>query len=246
MTNALGIIGIGAFGEFMLKHITPHFRTCITDKHRDVAHLAATYNLEVTDMAGIAACDIIVLATPVRQFEEVAKTLSGKLRKGQLVIEVGSVKTLPAEVLQKNLSAEVDIVGLHPLFGPQSGKNGIAGLNITICNVRGGRAACVQEFLSARLGLNTIVATPEQHDKELAYVQGLTHLIGKVFVALDLPQFAQSTKSYDLLCQMVELVRYDSDELFRTIEKDNPFSAPAKKDFFAAVNELEKKLGNGS
>jgi prephenate dehydrogenase len=88
-----------------------------------------------------------------------------------------------------------------------------------------------------------IEATPEQHDKELAYVQGLTHLIGKVFVGLNLPEFAQTTKTYDLLKQMVEMVRHDSDELFRTIERDNPFAVKAKEEFFAAVAELEKKLG---
>lgn len=244
MTHTLGIIGIGAFGEFMLKHVTPHFRTRIFDKHRDLTTLASTYNLELASMEQIAACDIIVLATPVRQFEDVAKALAPHLRDGQMVIEVGSVKALPAEIMKKTLPPFVDIVGLHPLFGPQSGKNGIAGLNITVCNVRGDRGACVEQFLSSQLKLRTIVSTPDQHDKELAYVQGLTHLIGKVFVSLDLQNFSQSTKAYDLLLQMVEMVRYDSDELFRTIEKDNPFAATAKAEFFTAVNELEKRLGS--
>lgn len=245
MTQSLGIIGVGAFGEFMLKHVTPHFKTRIFDRQRDLSGVSSAYNVEALSLKEVAASDIVVLATPVRQFRDVATAIANVLRKGQLVIEVGSVKSLPAETLLGTLPADVDIVGLHPLFGPQSGKDGIAGLNITVCNVRGERGACVEEFLRERLKLRTIITTPEQHDRELAYVQGLTHLIGKVFVAMELKDFAQTTRAYDLLRQMVEIVRYDSDELFRTIERDNPFAATAKAEFFTAVNELEKKLSGG-
>lgn len=34
MAKTLAIIGIGAFGEFMLKHVTPYFDTFITDEFR--------------------------------------------------------------------------------------------------------------------------------------------------------------------------------------------------------------------
>ena len=41
---------------------------------------------------------------------------------------------------------------------------------------------------------------------------------------------------------MVETVRYDSDELFRAIERENPFTKKAKQQFFAAARRLERKL----
>ena len=77
---------------------------------------------------------------------------------------------------------------------------------------------------------------------ELAYVQGLTHLLVKVIVALDLPKFRFTTKTYEYLEQMVESLRNDSDELFRAIERENPFSSEAKKAFFTAARNLEDKL----
>lgn len=226
----------------MLPHLAPHFNITVHDAARDVRALAAQHGASCAELKTIAACDIIILATPVRQMEAVAKTIAPHVRPGQLVMDVGSVKMLPTQMLDAVLPAGVDIIGLHPLFGPQSGKNGIKGLNITLCHVRGTRAPCVKEFLSTVLGLHVLEASAEQHDRELAYVQGLTHLIGKVFVGLNLAPFQQTTKTYDLLLQMVDMVRHDSDELFRTIERDNPFAAGAKADFFAAVAELEKKL----
>jgi hypothetical protein len=38
------------------------------------------------------------------------------------------------------------------------------------------------------------------------------------------------------------MVRYDSIELFRTIERDNPFMPATKQRFFEAVRELEAFL----
>jgi prephenate dehydrogenase len=96
------------------------------------------------------------------------------------------------------------------------------------------------------LKLNVIETTPEDHDRQLAYVQGLTHLLAKVVIALDLPEFQLTTKTYDLMAQMVAMVRYDSDELFKAIERENPFTVEAKKAFFAAARRLEEALENSA
>ena len=140
------------------------------------------------------------------------------------------------------LPPHISIVGTHPLFGPQSGKNGIAGLNIAVCEVRGNCGNAVASFCSEKLGLKVFQVTPEEHDHEAAYVQGLTHMIAKMLVSLDLPQFKMTTKTYELIDRAVDFVRYDSDELFRTIERENPFVEETKKSFFAAARKLEKKL----
>ena len=84
--------------------------------------------------------------------------------------------------------------------------------------------------------------TPEEHDREAAYVQGLTHMLAKIVVALDLPSMRFPTRTYELMQQMVEMVRHDSDELFCAIERENPFAAEAKRAFFAAARKLEEKL----
>lgn len=57
----------------------------------------------------------------------------------------------------------------------------------------------------------------------MAYVQGLTHMIAKVFARMDVPAIHQKTRTYTLLDEMVEMIRYDSDELFLAIQRDNPY-----------------------
>lgn len=237
-----GVIGVGAFGEFMLKHITPYFDVRIYDAFRNLDEIEATYNVHVGSLEDVAQSDIIILAVPVKEVEKTVQSICPYLSRGQLIVDLCSVKCKPIAVLKKYVPEYVDIVSLHPLFGPQSGKKGISGLNITLCKVQGDWDKAVHDFLQNKLFLNVFETTPEQHDREMAYVQGLTHMIAKVFVHMDIPEIHQQTKTYGHLKDMVELIRYDSDDLFLAIQRDNPYVRETTEKFFTAVRILEDKL----
>lgn len=240
--TTLGLIGVGAFGALAGRHLASHFDMVLHDAKRDIASLAREFGARVGDLKQAASCDILVLAVPVQTMESVLSAVAPWVKQGALVLDVASVKTKPADLMLSLLPDSVDIIGTHPLFGPQSGKDSIEGLNMALCNLRGNRAACVSDFLQNKLKLNVQPTTPQEHDKEMAYVQGLTHLLAKVVVSLDLPKFKFTTKTYDYMDQMVEMIRYDSDDLFKAIARENPFSGEAKKAFFAAARRLEEKL----
>ncbi len=240
--KSLGLIGVGSFGAFMARHLAPYFEFVLNDESADVLALARELGATPGDLRAAASCDIVVLAVPVQRLRPVLGEIAPMLKPDALVIDVCSVKTKPVEAMLEILPPAVSIVGTHPLFGPQSGKNGIAGLNIAICEVRGGKGPCVAKFCAEKLGLRTFEVTPEEHDREAAYVQGLTHMLAKIIVALDLPPMRFPTRTYELMMQMVDMVRHDSDELFRAIERENPFSEEAKLAFFSAANDLEDTL----
>ncbi|MBX5242861.1 prephenate dehydrogenase [Rhizobium sp. NLR22b] len=242
MAKSLGLIGCGAFGSFMLHHIAPFFQVRIYDRFRDLGPIGQSYKVEVGTLAQVAAAEIVVLAVPVQELGALTLEIAPYLRPGTLVLDVASVKLKPTEILAGNLPTSIDIVSTHPLFGPQSGKQGIAGLNVVICPIRGERAGCVARFLKEMLQLKIIETTPERHDREIAYVQGLTHLIAKILVDIELTDIQQTTRTYDLLMQSVEMVRYDSEELFQAIESINPFVSEAKKRFFDSARRLESRL----
>lgn len=242
MAKTLGLIGCGAFGEFMLRHLTPYFRVRVHDPHRDLEPVTAVYDVTATDLAEAASAEIVVLAVPVQRLEAVVRSILPHLRPGALVVDVCSVKLKPYRLLASLLPETVDFVCTHPLFGPQSGRDGIAGLNIAVCAGRGGREDCVARFLAERLRLKVVHTDPERHDRELAYVQGLTHLIAKIMVEIEPRDVRQTTRTWELLMQSVELVRYDSDELFLAIESENPFVGEAKSRFFDAARGLEARL----
>jgi len=238
----MGIIGVGAFGAFAARHLAQHFDLVLCDPKANVEKLAREIGARAGDLSAAAGCDVVVLAVPVQKMRAVLAEIAPKLKQGALVVDVASVKIRPASWMEELVPAGVSIVGTHPLFGPQSGKQGVKGLNIAICDIRGGRGDEVALFCAEKLALRIFRVTPETHDRELAYVHGLTHMIGKVIVLLGLPEFKLTTKTYELLDAAVDYIRDDSDELFQAIQSENPYANEAKAAFFDAAKKLEKKL----
>jgi len=244
--QSLGLIGIGAFGKLAAKHLAPHFDLVLHDAAANNADLATKIGARTGDLSEAAGCDIVVLAVPIQKFKQVLTDIAPWLKAGALVLDVASVKIMPTQVMLEVLPENVALVGTHPMFGPQSGKNGIAGLNLVLCDVRGERGAEVAQFCTEKLNLKVSLATPEEHDREAAYVQGLTHLLAKIVISLDLPPMRFPTRTYELMQQMIEMIRYDSDDLFRAITRENPFAEAAQKSFFDAAKTVEDKLSKNN
>lgn len=243
MRQKMAVIGVGAFGEFMIPQMLAYFDVAVHEPIRDISGLASRYDVEQVSFEAAADADVIVLAPPVQEIESVATRLAPLLAPDTLVLDVCSVKVQPLEILAAVLPAHSAIVGTHPLFGPQSGRNGIAGLNIAVCEVRGGKGGCVAAFLRDELKLNAIETTAEAHDREMAYVQGITHLLSKIVVEMNVPALSMTTPTFEHLRDMVETVRYDSELLFRAIENRNPFVEDVKRRFFESAGLIETRLG---
>lgn len=160
------------------------------------------------------------------------------------MLDVGSVKVVPAEIMGRGLPEYVDVAATHPLFGPQSARDGIAGLQIAVCPIRGRRCHSLAAFLRKQLGLNVIMTTPEEHDREAAMVQGLTHLIAKVLVQMEPLPTRMTTRSFDLLTAAVGMVRHDAPEVFAAIERANPYAASVRRRFFALASALDAELAD--
>ena len=131
-------------------------------------------------------------------------------------------------------------------IGRTSGKAGIAGLRIAVCAVRGDRdARRVAAFCRKALKLRVFLVTPEDHDREAAVVQGLTHLIARALLAMEPLPTRMTTASFDRLMEAVDMVRHDSPAVFRAIERDNPFAAEVRERFFALADEARGTAGEG-
>ncbi|MDJ0683957.1 MAG: prephenate dehydrogenase [Alphaproteobacteria bacterium] len=242
MHQSVGLIGVGAFGEFALPHLLPHCRVGAYDPHRDLSALTETWAVVAESLEAVAAKDVVILAMPVQRIRETCRRIAPYVKPGALVLDVCSVKEEPMAAMLEELPDHAAIVGTHPLFGPQTGADGVSGLRVAICEGRGGRLDCVDAFLSQQLKLTTLVTTAEEHDRQLALVQGLTHLLSRIIVEMDMPMLDHTTETFDMMMKMVESVRYDSDELFRAIENRNRFVRDARGRFFDAARVIEEQL----
>jgi len=233
----VGVIGLGAFGRLAACHLDPHVDLLAHDAAVDAVDGIVCGSLEE-----VAARDVVILAVPVQLIGEVCREIAPHVRPDALVLDVASVKIEPMAQMRAHLPAATRIMGTHPLFGPQSAADGVAGQSIVLCPGDGVDPACIAGFLRDNLRLDVHISDADTHDRTMASVQALTHLVSKVITDLALPIAPYTTRSYELLTQAADLVAGDSDELFRAIERHNPYAAALRARFFEAARALDGRL----
>jgi prephenate dehydrogenase len=251
----IGIVGYGQFGEFISSHLAKLFEVRIFSS-RDVLDVARppgapqnpikfiNYGKEGFEQY-VQDLDYLIISVPFNAFLKVCEIFSKSVSEKTIILDVTSVKVKPIKLMQRYFLNN-QILGTHPIFGPQSGKNGIENLPLVLCNVSLSEEKYeeIKNFLSEKYKLNIIEKTAVEHDKEMAYVQGLTHFIGRTITAMNLHDFETGTKSYRQLLNLVELIGNDSWDLYKTIQNANPYTDLVREEFLKDLNSLEEKLKN--
>ncbi len=240
--KTLGIVGFGAFGKLIGQSLGGYFELFAYDPSPVSEADACALSVTLAPMDVVSRCDIVVIAAPVSCFDAVITSVGASCRPGVLIIDVGSVKVGPADIMERYLPDHVDIVATHPLFGPQSAHDGLDGLKIAVCPIRGNKHHRIAAFLRKVLGLQVIMTTPHEHDREAAVVQGLTHLIAKVLLSMEPLPSRMTTRSFDLLVEAISMVQNDAPEVFDAIERANPYSQDVRRQFFERAQELSIAL----
>jgi len=240
----LGLVGFGQFGQLAARLLKDHFAIVATDVAPTAEAVARAAGVEFGGLEEVAGCEIVVVAVPVAAMRDIFSAIAPHLRPGALVVDVGSVKVLPVQWMLELLPDHVDIVATHPLFGPQSARTGLTGLRFVVCQVRGERHERVAA-LGRSLGLTVTVTTPEEHDREMAYVQALTHLIGRSLVNIGIPDEQLKTPSYQHLLELCGLIGADTFELFTAIQTQNPFAPEVAQAFVEEAQSLLAKVQAG-
>lgn len=237
----LGIIGFGQFGRFMTQHLAPFFDVAVYD-NADFSQEAEKIGVRWNDFESVAAKQIVIFAVPLNSFESVLSRAVPFLQTGALCLDVCSVKMKPLELMRSILPETVEIIGTHPLFGPQSGRSGIENLRIAFCPVRTNKNEAIKRFLADDLKLKVLEKSPEAHDREMAHVQALTHFVARALDELHVIDSDLATVSYEELMKAARLVSEDSWELFQTIQQGNPFAETKRQAFIEKLIELEKRV----
>jgi prephenate dehydrogenase len=174
----IGIIGFGRFGKLMATHLSKDYGLIICDPYIDVKKIEP-YGKAVS-LEEVCAADSIILSIPISSLQELLRKIALYIKPGALIIDVCSVKEKPMEWMLEILPKETQILGTHPMFGPDSAKDSLDGKKIILCNERTphDRYIKVKDYLSSK-GIIIIEATPEKHDKEMATSLALTHFIGR-------------------------------------------------------------------
>jgi prephenate dehydrogenase len=186
----------------------------------------------------------VIVAVPVPRMRAALRDLRPHLEASQVVLDVGSVKVLPAAIFADVLGEHVPWCGTHPLFGPLSLALAERPLRVVVCPARPHpEAAARSRALYERIGCEVIVQTPEGHDRVMAHTHALTFFVAKGMIdagaATSVP-FAPP--SFQAISRTIETVRSDAGHLFAAIARDNPFAPEARKELVRALAAIDTAL----
>lgn len=228
----IGLIGYGAFGKLIGQHLKEHAEFVVYD--------AALPDSSARDAL---AQPIVILAIPAQELEGFLSTNSEHLHENALFIDVCSVKVRPVSTILEHVPKNAEYIATHPMFGPATAADSLVGRKIMLhpARVSDERYAAFKDFLT-RFELQIIETTPKQHDHMMAYVQGLSHYIGRIMQQMDVPETELSTLAYDDLLDMKRVQGSDSDALFNSILHENPYTTDVLERFEAAREQVDQKF----
>lgn len=120
-----------------------------------------------------AQADVVLISVPIPQVGKVVRLVAPHVKPGAALMDLTSVKTEPVAAMLAHYGGEV--VGTHPLFGP--GEEDIKGRTVVLCPGRGGQWLKWLEDLLRQAGARVQITTPEDHDRVMALIQGLSHFL---------------------------------------------------------------------
>lgn len=238
----IGIIGYGKFTELMVEHLGLDFEVFVYSR-RNEPGVSKSARFQFASVQDTLACDIIIISIPAQYFEDFFSKYASLCNPEALVIDVASIKEAPIAVMEKYLPETAKILGTHPIFGPGSAKNGLNGLQVVVCPVRNISTELMQsvrQYLEQK-GLVVLERTPKEHDDGMAYVLGLTHIIGRSMDAMNIPDLEFTTPSYEDLLDMRNIQGKDSWDLFLSIQS-TPQALSVLKQFRQEVDTLLEQL----
>ncbi len=236
----VGVYGLGRFGAFWAEMLATRYEVTAANRSstRDTPEGVRRGSLE-----DLAECDALFLCVAISAMGPVLEELAMVLPAGALVFDTCSVKMYPVQLMERLLPAEVEIIGTHPMFGPDSAREPNARLPMVYSPVRvdAEREAFWHHEFEA-LGLEVHSMSAEEHDRVAASTQGITHLIGRVLGELQLESSPIATLGYTRILQLVEQPCNDPEQLFLDLQRHNPYTADVRRRLRDAFDRIADKI----
>jgi cyclohexadieny/prephenate dehydrogenase len=188
----IALIGIGLIGsslarvirrEGLAEHISISSRRMETLKRAKELELGDSYSSDMAE--AVKDADLVIVSVPVGSSGAVAEAVASSLKPGAVVTDVGSTKVSVIAQMQPHIPAGVHFIPGHPLAGTEKSgpDSGFAELFqnrwCILTPPEGtdtGEIAKLTRFWEA-CGSHVDTMDPQHHDRVLAIVSHLPHLI---------------------------------------------------------------------
>ncbi len=180
MKKKVTVIGAGGqMGQWFTKYFaSKNFEVTGYDSENNVSGKDIIVSESL--VGGILKADYVILCTPTRRTPEIIRLIAKEMKRGTYLIEISSEKSKVASSLSK-MPVKINPICIHPMFGP--GIKTIKGQNIISVPIKDAK----KELTVAKSlfeGANFVTIDAVEHDKKIAVILGLTHLMNLVFAKI--------------------------------------------------------------
>ncbi|XP_068665731.1 arogenate dehydrogenase 2, chloroplastic-like [Aristolochia californica] len=248
----VAIIGFGNFGQFIAKGILRQGHKVLVTSRSDYTEYCEKHGIQffrnVDDLCEEQP-DVVLVCSSILSTESVIRGIPmHKLKPDTVFAEVLSVKQFPRNLFLEVLPPGFGIVCTHPMFGPESGKNGWTALPFVFDKVRitenSVQEQKCRQFLSIfeQEGCRMVEMSCEEHDRHAAGSQFMTHTIGRILSHLNLESTPINTKGYETLLQLTENTVSDSFDLYYGLFMYNVNATEQIENLDRAFETVKQKL----
>ena len=236
----VGVFGTGRFGSFWAQVLARHATVVTYTRNRERPAPEGCTAVSIKEFAG---CDAVMLCVAISAVPEAMKSLRAHLVPGVTLLDTCSVKVFPVQQMLGGAPEHTSVLGTHPMFGPDSAREGVRGLPIVLSPARCSREELEHwsQFFS-RMGLEVLVRSPQEHDREAAMTQGVTHFLGRVLAELDLIPSEMATVGYQKLLEVVEQTCNDPYQLFLDLQRYNPYTSEMRARLRESLGRVRQTL----
>jgi len=236
--DTIGIVGFGRFGKVLAQILSTTYNIVIHDPQfqgNEFPHKT---------IEEVVSCKIVFIAVPIREFEKTIISLSRFKMYNTTIIDVCSVKMFPVEVMIKYLPENVGIIASHPMFGPDS-YSPFRELKMVMSPIRDIYSKyneLVATFTNHSISI--VEMTPEEHDRDAAMSQGITHFMGRALKETGVSSTKINTLGFNELLGVIEQTCNDSWDLFMDLQNYNPFTNEMVKKLEHGIEVVRAQIGN--
>ncbi len=221
------------------------FADLLAERASRVFRVGRSTDLTPAQMA--CQSDVVVISVPIAQTERVIRDIGPLVSEDGLLMDLTSVKKGPMDAMLKYSRAEV--VGVHPLFGPDMGEE--SETRVVICPGRGEKGLEWLKGVFINAGMGVSILTPEKHDQMMGLIQGVNHfstialalLIKKSGLGMD-DICRCSTQTFMRRIKRIRAMVNQPAELFGSLLMDNGFAEGYMDRFMDVAEELLTMVKN--
>jgi prephenate dehydrogenase len=237
------VIGAGRFGIFWGRHLSKYHPVYFYDRDISRKNLIKQFGA----WASLEEClckPFIFLTIPIRRIEGFIKEYAADIRPGSVLIDCASVKMIVIDWFQQHLPEQIYFAASHPLFGPDSARNGLTDHTIALIpgRVPFRHYSVLVDLFAEKMQLRVLNITAEEHDRLMAYNLTLIHHLGRTFHDMQISQLALKMASLSKLNHIARVTMNDSEELFYDFHYFNPFAKEVEEKFICSFNKISEKI----